>query len=987
MSVNSEVTKHSFNSTANQMLINSNLIKGQSILKKAQKKPKIVKFKSFMNETKVETTRYLNKELEMLINPEKYQLSKNRFPFGLNDNITKALVKAVSNITLPDEQNDEDFKAYRLRITASKLDSTSVRQIYIFKSIEDSVSDFEEGDYYDYVLKWYSIDPESYFSTVVSITYQVSLIFSLFFYPIELLHLYSLNVTLILIHNFLEFAFILNYILNLLQGFTSTGKVNNGPNYSISAHFLYKYENASILLTYLELLHIVFGYFTTYCLAQIFSCANETLLQVIQVNIMTKFFKIVYIIDWIDMNSILKFSNSISFYFDQNSNKAKKNPNTKDWSSLLSAVTAIKIFLYYFIILHTFACVWLFLFVKGQHFNNHNNWGYAYGINVNDSTSQYLSSFYFCLVTLLSVGYGDIVPTNFEERLFVSIYMIVGCFFYSLLITLISFMFSKKESKETLLTEKIKTLKIIQKEYLLREDFCKKLHAAVQHYSLDWKIDKMALIENLPRNLKIELQHYIFRKVRSSLNYFNEVNNEQFIFNVCSQLKSHIYEKNALLLQVGDSFQEIYFVKKGALLIYLGETHENYPISKVSVQNVFGDHYISKRSPSKYTLKTETKSNEILTLSYESYKRIEETYADEFEQCKSKTSFNVRMLDELRLGANIYFDVHGTLKSYREFSMNLINIQINSELGNGMNFNYLLDVKEQYCLAKKKVKTLRFSDMLISNTQTVDDKFRKKASKLKSIKLLISHKAKSIIKLKASELVKKRFYENVERQNTSKSTRKRTLINSINGNNLDFRSNAVKKNYNEDIQVLIYYNNLDSNKISSDKFNRSNINFNKGLNKLNCLKEILHRSKSKQENKHDNNISNDNKTMSNKAEPEMLDKITTSEQRMNKHRGRASISYLNNDAFRFKSKNVKKHNQIKGIKDFLKKLVYSSNFNDSPRRKKVNRNHVRKKTNSRLIDPIPFKFEYLNIKKKKDSCQPIEFCTESIKEELEESLT
>ena len=59
--------------------------------------------------------------------------------------------------------------------------------------------------------------------------------------------------------------------------------------------------------------------------------------------------------------------------------------------------------------------------------------GDANGVGV-DESKQYLTAFYFCLVTITTVGFGDLLPNTAEEKQFVSFAILVGCFLYAYII-------------------------------------------------------------------------------------------------------------------------------------------------------------------------------------------------------------------------------------------------------------------------------------------------------------------------------------------------------------------------------------------------------------------------------------------------------------------------------------------------------------------------------------------------------------------------
>jgi len=52
----------------------------------------------------------------------------------------------------------------------------------------------------------------------------------------------------------------------------------------------------------------------------------------------------------------------------------------------------------------------------------------------NSILSLYIDSYYWGIQTMVTVGYGDIVPISNSERIFASTYMVIGVILYSFVI-------------------------------------------------------------------------------------------------------------------------------------------------------------------------------------------------------------------------------------------------------------------------------------------------------------------------------------------------------------------------------------------------------------------------------------------------------------------------------------------------------------------------------------------------------------------------
>ena len=146
--------------------------------------------------------------------------------------------------------------------------------------------------------------------------------------------------------------------------------------------------------------------------------------------------------------------------------KTFKNSTIKVMDKLLNKINFFydwkDVFAYIIIILfalHITSCYFIFL---GN--NIYPGW-YAEGLQAESSKDIYITSIYYVITTLTTVGYGDITVTSKYQRLFQIALLIVGTLSYSWLLTYISNYIKKNNEKYIVYEEKVKILEEIKINY------------------------------------------------------------------------------------------------------------------------------------------------------------------------------------------------------------------------------------------------------------------------------------------------------------------------------------------------------------------------------------------------------------------------------------------------------------------------------------------------------------------------------------------
>lgn len=173
-----------------------------------------------------------------------------------------------------------------------------------------------------------------------------------------------------------------------------------------------------------------------------------------------------------------------------------------------SILSMIKIGLLMFSVSHLVACIWTFCATIPS--DSAKTWVAEFHYNdvkrENPVTLQYLASVYWAIVTMATIGYGDIVAQNNYERLVSIVIMAVGVTLFGYVIGTISSLVSNFDAQASLYDEQM----LLVKEYIISRSMPTHLRTRVQeHFEYYYQnrsvFKERRILERLPTTLRNEM--------------------------------------------------------------------------------------------------------------------------------------------------------------------------------------------------------------------------------------------------------------------------------------------------------------------------------------------------------------------------------------------------------------------------------------------------------------------------------------------------
>ena len=136
----------------------------------------------------------------------------------------------------------------------------------------------------------------------------------------------------------------------------------------------------------------------------------------------------------------------------------------------------------------------------------------------------YVSSFYFSVTTIVTVGYGDITAISSGEKIVAVFLMITGVIAFSFATGALSSIIANIDQSEAMLKEKMATLQDIEFEYKISKRLYNNLVKSIRYDQTKKSKDLSYFMNELPYKLKIELAFLINKKLISEIVFFKDKN-------------------------------------------------------------------------------------------------------------------------------------------------------------------------------------------------------------------------------------------------------------------------------------------------------------------------------------------------------------------------------------------------------------------------------------------------------------------------------
>ena len=419
--------------------------------------------------------------------------------------------------------------------------------------VYDSLDDEEESDEDIYNCHF---EPNSSFLFVLDSITLVSSLIILFYLPIhlskKLFFCHFMNLDTIIFY-FIDFIYIFDLIINFYRSYYNFEENLIKNNYLIFLHYLKTWFFSDLIssIPIYTILNVLEGTCikdNIYNDSKLVNNGKHSYHYNINLNNMHY---ILLLIKVIKTSKIFKRNIAL--------NKIRKYCNE---INVLNNWTDVLLYVFFFISFLNFTAS-IFIFIGRNIFES---WIYLNDLEEKKFIDIYIGAIYYLVMTVTTVGYGDLLGKSVAEIIFQIIMIIAETCIYSWIISSVSNYFKKINEKNIKYEAKIQILEEIKLNSHINKSLYNKIIRLLNYRKYhEEETEKNIILESLPNALKNTLLIEMYKTYINEFSFFKGIENRDFIVQIISKLSPIIGTKGDILIQEGEYIEEIIFIKNGIL--------------------------------------------------------------------------------------------------------------------------------------------------------------------------------------------------------------------------------------------------------------------------------------------------------------------------------------------------------------------------------------------------------------------------------------
>ncbi|MBF0124557.1 MAG: cyclic nucleotide-binding domain-containing protein [Magnetococcales bacterium] len=202
-----------------------------------------------------------------------------------------------------------------------------------------------------------------------------------------------------------------------------------------------------------------------------------------------------------------------------------------------------------------------------------------------DVTTEVVEALYWTVVTLASVGYGDITPKDNLSRIYSIFVIISGVGLYGLVIGNIASMMTNANIVQQKMRERMAHLASFLHQHRLPSSLRNEIFSFYRHILMGRAINDAEVLDQLPGALRNSILEHITVEMLKKVELFRQASPD-LLKELAHRTKQHSFMPGEVIIHAGDIGREMYFLIYGVVSVL---TPEGTMLAKLRTQSAFGE--------------------------------------------------------------------------------------------------------------------------------------------------------------------------------------------------------------------------------------------------------------------------------------------------------------------------------------------------------------------------------------------------------------
>ncbi|KAL4475086.1 hypothetical protein ABPG74_001782 [Tetrahymena malaccensis] len=302
-----------------------------------------------------------------------------------------------------------------------------------------------------------------------------------------------------------------------------------------------------------------------------------------------------------------------------------------------TAFTLIKLIATIIILAHIFGCGFYYM----SFYDPNYNWVLSCNLVNKPWETLYLKSVYFIIITMITVGFGDITPKNNAETIYVLGIALLSCFQFGYTVNIIGSLFQEKAQKEAIIKAQKYQISTYMRQRMINtslQTLVLKNLDYIQTQQIDAPEQGLSILDQVSENLKNQVKFEFYWKILKNQPFLNHYFSQNFLKSLTSVMTERTYIPGEFVYQINEQSQtnSLYILLKGQVDLTLHSLYQKNSKKKFTIQSkkageLFGHHSFFTSSQRETDCECHVTSH-IVSCTQENFLAIAKEYPNDYEK-------------------------------------------------------------------------------------------------------------------------------------------------------------------------------------------------------------------------------------------------------------------------------------------------------------------------------------------------------------------